>query len=68
MSSLIKSIFGTKVDQEDLAGLAVSAGMFFVKNVIQKKGVSTNLKFFLESLLHNNCEDRLLPEQMSAKT
>jgi hypothetical protein len=63
MSSLMKSVFGTKVDKDTLAGLAVSAGIFFVKNVIQKKGVSTNLKFLLESLLHNNCENRLLPEQ-----
>ena len=59
----MKSVFGTKVDKEDLAGLAVSAGIYFVKNVIQKKGVSTNLKFFLESLLHNNCENKLFPEQ-----
>ena len=60
MSSFLK----TAVGKGGLATIALSAGMFFVKRVIQKKGVSTNIKFLVESLLHNDIEQRTLPEQV----
>jgi hypothetical protein len=63
MSNLLKSVLRTTVGKGGLATITLSAGMFFVKRIIQKKGVSTNIKFLVESLLHNNIGQRTLPDQ-----
>ena len=60
MGNLLKTVAG----KGGLATIALSAGMFFVKRVIQKKGVRTNIKFLVESLLHNDIEQRTLPDQV----
>lgn len=64
MSSLIKSITGTTGGKGGMAGVAVSVGLFFVKNILRKKGVRTNIKFLIESLLSDKSEDRPLPEEV----
>jgi hypothetical protein len=63
MSSLIQSVLGTTAGKGGLAGIAVSVGMFFVKNILGKKGVNTNIKFLLESLLSSKTKNRPLPEE-----
>nr|MBF0220730.1 (d)CMP kinase [Desulfobulbaceae bacterium] len=64
MSNLIKSVLGTTAGKGGLAGIAISVGTFFVKNILRKKGVSTNIKFIIESILYNKTENRPLPEDV----
>jgi len=60
MGSLLKSILETKTGKGGLASLAVSAGIFFLKNVLKKKGIKTNIKFLTHSLLRHKTEDKSL--------
>lgn len=63
MGSLLKAILGTNAGKGGLVGIIFSVGMFFVKNILQKKGVSTNLKFLLESLLSHKTGISALPDE-----
>ena len=63
MGSLLKAILGTTAGKGGLFGIIFSVGWFFVKNILQKQGVSTNLKFLIESLVSHNTGLKSLPDE-----
>jgi hypothetical protein len=62
MGNSVLSAFGKTAGKSGVASVAASVGASFLKNVINKKGVQTNLKFLVESLFKSH-QTRSLPPQ-----
>ncbi|MBF0289327.1 MAG: (d)CMP kinase [SAR324 cluster bacterium] len=58
-----KSLLKKAKKKEDLASSAMSMGMAFLRNVLNKEGVQTNLQFLSDSLLQEINDTPDFPEQ-----
>lgn len=55
------------ISKEEIGDIALKTGIAFVSNVITKRGVSTNIKFLVESSLFNQIENKDIPEKAMAE-
>ncbi|MBF0376565.1 MAG: hypothetical protein HQK72_03680 [Desulfamplus sp.] len=63
MSKNISEELSKNISKEDVQKIAVASGVFFIRNILRKKGVSTNIKFLIESKLFNQTENTDIPDK-----
>ncbi|MBF0413579.1 MAG: hypothetical protein HQK70_12835 [Desulfamplus sp.] len=71
MGSIFKKISKTisdkvlsSISKEEVGKIAIVTGISFIRNIVTKKGINTNIKFLIESALLNETENKDIPEQI----
>ncbi|MBF0210237.1 MAG: hypothetical protein HQK64_12425 [Desulfamplus sp.] len=64
ISKDVSSKLSKNFSKEAVGEMAMKAGIAFVRNVVTKKGISTNIKFLIESYLFNETETKDIPEKV----
>ncbi|MBF0389772.1 MAG: hypothetical protein HQK71_06665 [Desulfamplus sp.] len=64
ISKDVSSKLSKNFSKEAVGEMAMKAGITFVRNIVTKKGISTNIKFLIESYLFNEIETKEIPEKV----
>ncbi|MBF0111165.1 MAG: hypothetical protein HQK74_00360 [Desulfamplus sp.] len=64
ISKDVSSKLSKNFSKEAVGEMAMKAGIAFVRNIVTKKGISTNIRFLIESYLFNEIETKEIPEKV----